>query len=284
MKKRVSITVDNRLLREVDEMVDGASVKSRSHAMEILLRRAMNQEQVTQALILAGGKGTRLRPLTYELPKPLFPLAGKPIMEHLLNRLRNAGVRDILVSVGHKAEKVISYFGDGSKFGVKITYVTEPEPMGTGGPLALATNMLDMSFLMLNGDVVTNIDFQDLVAFHRRTGALGTIALFQVEDPSRFGAVEIVGNKIARFIEKPEKDQSQSKLINAGIYVLNRDILKHVPRGSCLIEDVFSQLAPSGALSGYVHGGEKAYWRDIGTEKSYASVLREVKKGRLDWL
>ena len=284
MKKRVSITVDNRLLREVDEMVDGASVKSRSHAIEILLRRAMNQEQVTQALILAGGKGTRLRPLTYELPKPLFPLAGKPMMEHLLNRLRNAGVRDILVSVGHKAEKVISYFGDGSKFGVKITYVTEPEPMGTGGPLTLATNMLDKSFLMLNGDVVTNIDFQDLAAFHRRTGALGTIALFQVEDPSRFGAVELVGNKIARFIEKPEKDQSQSKLINAGIYVLNRDILKHVPRGSCLIEDVFSQLAPSGALSGYVHGGEKAYWRDIGTERSYAAVLREVKKGRLDWL
>ena len=284
MKKRVSITVDDRLLREVDEIVDGAAVKSRSHAMEILLRRALNQEQVTQALILAGGKGTRLRPLTYELPKPLFPLAGKPIMEHLLNGLKNAGIKDILVSVGHKAEKVISYFGDGSKFGVKITYITEPEPMGTGGPLTLATNMLDKTFLMLNGDVVTNIDFLDLMAFHRRTNALGTIALFQVEDASRFGAVEIVGNKIARFIEKPEKDQSQSKLINAGIYVMNRDILKHIPGGFCLIEDVFSQLAPRGLLSGYVHGGEKAYWTDIGTERSYAAVLREVKTGKLGWL
>jgi len=131
MKERVTITLESTLISELDDTVDGTRIRNRSHAIEFLLRKSLNHRSPKKALILAGGKGTRLRPITYEIPKPMVPIQGRPLIEHTINLLRKYDVRDITISIGYLGEKVKEYFGDGSKFGVKIRYVIENEPLGT---------------------------------------------------------------------------------------------------------------------------------------------------------
>jgi len=143
-----------------------------------------------KALILAGGKGTRLRPITYEIPKPLVPVKGKPIVQHLIENLKAYGITDIIMSVGYLHQKIMDYFGDGSRFGVKIEYIVEKDEMGTGGPLRLAEKMLTDTFLVINGDgLFEKINVGKLVETHRKRKALVTLTLARTEDPSRFGVV-----------------------------------------------------------------------------------------------
>lgn len=281
MKQKISLTLSDELVREVDATIDRQVVLNRSHAIEVLLKKALAQEKITQALILAGGKGTKFRPFTYEIPKPMIPLAGKPILENIIVRLRNAGVKNILLSVSWKAEKIISYFGDGSNFGVKIDYIIEKEPLGTAGPLMLAENKLDKAFFMLNGDIVSNIDYEDMMKFHKQSNESMTIALAEVEDPYKYGVVEIKGSKVVGFVEKPTKGKASTNLVNAGVYVLTKDIFKYIKNGFQLIENVFPVLAKSEKLSGYIHSG---YWVDIGSLESYEKVQNDLQNGKLGWL
>ncbi len=280
MKQKISLTLSDDILKDVDRMVDGNIIMNRSHAIEILIKRAMEQGSVTQALILAGGKGTKFRPFTYEMPKTMIPLGGKPILEHIINRLKAAGVKNILLSVSYKSEKIIGYFGDGSNFGVKIDYIIENEPLGTAGPLLLAKNRLDNTFLMLNGDIVSNIDYDDVIRSHKASSSRFTVVLAQADDVTKFGVAEMKGNRVIGFTEKP-KDDNRSKLVNAGMYVLNRNILDYIKSGYQMIENIFPELAKENVLDGYIHPG---YWVDIGSMESYEKVQKDLQDGKLNWL
>ncbi len=270
-KQRISITIGSDILPEVDKLVDGVKIRNRSHAVEILLAKSLQNNHLKQALILVGGEGARLRPLTYEIPKPLIPVKGKPILEHILKHLKKHGIDDILLAVGHLSEKVISYFGNGEKWGINIRYIHENEKMGTAGPLKTAEPMLNKNFLMLNGDVLSKIDLSDLNHFHRQNNGLATIALVAVENPSHYGVVEIKGSQITGFVEKPKNPPSN--LINAGIYLLDKGILKYVPQGYAMMEkDVFPKLALEGKLFGYTYSGP---WLDVGTPERLEKAIKE---------
>ena len=162
MKERATLTLDKDLLKNVDNLVDGYKIKNRSHAIELLLLRALGQHAPKKALILAGGKGTRLRPITYEIPKALIPVHGKTLTEHLFDLFKKYHITDIIMAVGHMKEKIKEYFGDGTKFGIKIIYVEEDEPLGTAGPIRLARNLLTEPFIVSNGDELKNINIEEM--------------------------------------------------------------------------------------------------------------------------
>jgi len=273
-RERLTITLRNDLLKELDGMVDGIKVRNRSHAIEVLLAKVLESKKVKRAIILAGGKGTRMRPLTYEMPKPMIPIKGKPLVQHIIELCRKYDVREIILSIGYLGDKIREHFGDGSHLGVSIKYVEEHEEMGTAGPLLLAKNHLRGPFLMFNGDVLSNIDLSDLIRFHSEQNAQATIALTQVEDTSSFGVARLKGHHIVGFIEKP-KGGEDSKLINAGVYVLEPEILKYIPPGKAMLEtEVFPKLCAEGKLVGYPFDGQ---WFDTGTPEAYERAIKNWK-------
>jgi NDP-sugar pyrophosphorylase family protein len=269
---KITVGVRDDLVKELDHMVDGVKVKSRSHAIEILLSRVLHARKVEKAVILAGGRGTRMRPFTYEMPKPMIPVQGKPLLQHIIELLRRYEIRDIILSTGYMGDKIREYFGNGSKFGVDLNYVAEENEMGTAGSLGLMEDLLKGTFLMFNGDILANIDLHDLVAFHSENDALATIALTPVKDPSRFGVARLRGNRILEFIEKPETNL-RSKLINAGVYVLEPKVIDLIPEGKAMMEtDVFPKLAEEHKLYGYPFDGQ---WFDTGTHEAYERAIKD---------
>ena len=179
-----------------------------------------------QALILAGGEGTRLRPLTSTVPKPVVPLVDRPFIAFMLDWLRSHGVDDVVMSCGHMAYGVRSVLGDGESVGLRLRYLEEPRPLGTGGALKFAEDMLDERFLMLNGDMLTDLDLTAQLRAHEATGARATLALYPVEDPSAYGLVRLHDDgSVREFVEKPAPDQIDTNNISAGAYVLERSVL-----------------------------------------------------------
>jgi len=235
-----------------------------------------------QALILAGGEGTRLRPLTSTIPKPVVPLANRPHMAFMIDWLKRYGVDDVVLSCGFMAEGVRRVLGEGEGLGVRIRYVEEPTPLGTGGALRFAGELLDERFLMLNGDVLTDIDLSAELAQHERTGARATIALIEVEDPSAYGLVTLGDDRtVTEFLEKPSADEVATNLINAGVYVLEHSILDEMapPGANISIErDVFPSLVDRG-LYGFVAEG---YWLDIGTPERYLQATFDILEGNVE--
>jgi mannose-1-phosphate guanylyltransferase len=231
-----------------------------------------------QALILAGGEGTRLRPLTSTVPKPVVPLVDRPFIAFMLDWLHGHGVDDVVMSCGHLASGVRNVLGDGSAFGIRLRYVEEPRPMGTGGALKYAAPLLDERFLMLNGDVLTDMDLTAQIAQHERTGAQATLALTPVEDPSNYGLVRTRdGGEVTEFVEKPAPDQIDTHNISAGAYVLERSVLEllEADHPASIERDVFPRLVGHG-LYGYVSEG---YWLDIGTPGRYLEGTFDILEG-----
>jgi mannose-1-phosphate guanylyltransferase len=231
-----------------------------------------------QALILAGGEGTRLRPLTSTVPKPVVPLVDRPFIAFMLEWLRGHGVDDVVISCGFMAAGVHNVLGDGSAYGLRLRYVEEPEPLGTGGAVKFAESLLDERFLMLNGDVLTDIDLTAQIEQHERTGARATLALVPVEDPSAYGLVRRNRDlSVSEFLEKPSSDQIDTNLINAGAYVLHRDVLAGVPEGQhvSIERELFPTLVADG-LYGYEASG---YWLDIGTPERYLQATYDILDG-----
>jgi mannose-1-phosphate guanylyltransferase len=231
-----------------------------------------------QALILAGGEGTRLRPLTSTVPKPVVPLVDRPFIAFMLDWLRAHGVDDIVMSCGHLAAGVRNVLGDGSAYGVRLRYVEEPQPLGTGGALKFAESLLDDRFMMLNGDVLTDLDISAQLALHDMRGAQATLALTPVEDPSAYGLVRTLDDgAVTGFVEKPSPNQIDTNNISAGIYVLERSVLELLePEQPASIErDVFPRLVGDG-LYGYVGEG---YWLDIGTPERYLEGTFDILEG-----
>jgi mannose-1-phosphate guanylyltransferase len=233
-----------------------------------------------QAVILVGGEGTRLRPLTSTVPKPVVPLVDRPFIAYMLEWLRAHGIDDVIMSCGFLASGVRNVLGDGSAVGVKLRFVEEPDPRGTAGALKFAESMLDERFLMLNGDVLTDIDLTQQIAQHERTRATATLALVPVADPTAYGLVHLAEDHSVRdFVEKPSSDQIDTNLISAGAYVLQRDVLELIPphRNVSIEREVWPQLIGNG-LYGYA---SDSYWLDIGTPARYLQGTFDIIEGNV---
>jgi len=228
-----------------------------------------------QALILVGGEGTRLRPLTSTVPKPVVPLVDRPFIAYMLEWLRGHGVDDVVMSCGFLASGVRNVLGDGSGLGIKLRYVEEPRPLGTGGAVKFAESLLDERFFMLNGDVLSDLDLSAQVAQHEETGARATLALIGVDDPSAYGLVRLNEDRsVKEFLEKPSPDQIDTNLISAGAYVLERNVLELIPpdTNASIERDVFPELVGDG-LYGFAGEG---YWLDIGTPDRYLQATFDI--------
>jgi mannose-1-phosphate guanylyltransferase len=234
-----------------------------------------------QAVILVGGEGTRLRPLTSTVPKPVVPLVDRPFIAFMLEWLRGHGIDDVIMSCGFLATSVRNVLGDGSGYGIKLRFVEEPDPRGTAGALKYAERLLDERFLMLNGDVLTDIDLTGQIAQHERTGAQATLALAPVADPSAYGLVRLNEDRSVKdFVEKPSPDRIDTNLISAGAYVLQREILELVPpdRNVSIEREVWPLLIGAG-LYGFP---ADAYWLDIGTPERYLQGTFDIIEGNVD--
>jgi mannose-1-phosphate guanylyltransferase/phosphomannomutase len=237
-----------------------------------------------KAVVMAGGEGTRLRPMTANQPKPMLPVVNRPIMEHVLRLLRKHGLTETVVTVQFLASIVRNYFGDGEDFGMSLQYATEETPLGTAGSVKNAEDALrDEPFLVISGDALTDIDLSDLIAFHKDNQALVTVALARVPDPLEFGIVIVDDDgRIQRFLEKPTWGQVFSDTVNTGIYVMEPEVLADVPAGEVVdwSADVFPKLLERGApLYGWIADG---YWEDIGTHESYLKAQADVLSGRVN--
>ena len=233
-----------------------------------------------QAVILVGGEGTRLRPLTSTVPKPVVPLVDRPFIAYMLEWLERNGVDDVIMSCGFLATAVRNVLGDGSRYGVRLRFVEEPSPRGTAGALKYAESLLDERFYMLNGDTLTDLDLTAQLAQHERTGAVGTLALVPVDDPSSYGLVRLEPDSAVReFVEKPSPDQIDTNLVSAGAYVLERSVLDLIlPDQNVSIErEIWPQLVGNG-LYGCPH---EAYWMDIGTPRRYLQGTFDIIEGRV---
>jgi mannose-1-phosphate guanylyltransferase len=237
-----------------------------------------------QAVILVGGEGTRLRPLTSSRPKPVITLVDRPFMVYMLEWLRGHGVDDVIMSCGFLPTRIQEALGDGSKLGIRLRYVVEPEPRGTAGALKFAEEFLDDRFLLLNGDVLTDFDVGAQLRQHEETGAAGTLGLVPVEDPSAYGLVLLDEDRSVRgFLEKPGSDELagvREYLISAGIYVLERSVLDLIdPARPVSIErEVWPRLVGNG-LYGYP---SRAYWMDIGTPDRYLQATFDIIAGNVE--
>ncbi|GGS76896.1 mannose-1-phosphate guanyltransferase [Planobispora rosea] len=236
-----------------------------------------------KAVVMAGGEGTRLRPMTANQPKPLLPVVNRPIMEHVLRLLKRHGLTETVVTVQFLAALVRNYFGDGDELGMNLYYATEERPLGTAGSVKNAADRLrDEPFLVISGDALTDIDLTDMIKFHRENGALVTIGLKRVPNPLEFGIVIVdEQGRVERFLEKPTWGQVFSDTVNTGVYVMEPEVLDEVT-GTGAVDwsaDVFPRLLERGAaLFGYVADG---YWEDVGTHESYMRVQADVLSGRV---
>lgn len=241
-----------------------------------------------EAILLVGGKGTRLRPLTINTPKPMLPVAGVPFTAHQIARARDAGVTRIVLGTSYKAEVFADYFGDGSDWGVELIYRTETEPLGTGGGIRYAAEALtcgpDDPVLVFNGDVLSGVDLRHLVARHEETESAVTLYLTRVADPRAFGLVPTdPDDRVIEFREKPTKaEEIVTDQINAGCYVFRRDVIDRIPAGEVVSveRDTFPQLLAAGErLTGVVDEG---YWLDLGTPLSFVQGSRDLVQGEVD--
>jgi len=223
-----------------------------------------------KAIILVGGEATRLRPLTCNIPKIMVPVLNRPLLEHIIGYLKSHGILDVVLAVGKSPEHIQRHFRDGSKLGVKITYSVEDYPRGTAGAVKNAERFGDGSFVVLNGDVFSDLDLGAMIERHRRSRPIATLALTPVEDPSSYGVVETdADGRVKRFIEKPKPGEVTTNMINAGVYVLEPEILSYIsPDGFIMFErDIFPLLLEKGqVMYGYAFQG---YWIDMGTPDKY---------------
>lgn len=239
-----------------------------------------------QALILAGGKGTRLRPLTVYTPKPIVPVLNRPFLLYQIDVLKKAGIKDITLSLSYQPDKIEQVLGDGSEYGVNLRFITEPSPMGTGGAYRYAADAIRETTLVFNGDILTDVDIAEVIAFHREKKAEATIVLTPVENPSAYGLVETADDgRVLQFREKPKPEELAdlaTNNINAGIYVLEPAILDLIPKGEnysfeySVFPSILEKQKPF-----YAFVLNQNYWRDIGNPESYREAHQDFLAGRI---
>jgi len=225
-----------------------------------------------QAVIMAGGRGTRLRPLTEDLPKPMLPVGGKPLMELVIEQLRQVGIRRVNITTHYKPEKISDHFGDGSSFGVELNYVNEDKPLGTGGALGLMEAPTE-PMLVINGDILTQVDFRAMLAYHREQCAVMTVAVKQYEVKVPYGVIECEGSRVCALKEKPQIHF----LVNAGVYVLEPRVYEFIPNGEHFnMTDLIQRLLDAGHTVASFPIIE--YWLDIGRFSDYEQAQNDVQQ------
>lgn len=278
-RQRLTITLKKDLINQVDKKIDGVRIRNRSHAIEYLLTKSLGSK-INKAFILAGGKGLKMRPFTYEMPKSMIPIGNRPILEYIIELLRNNGIKNIYIGVDYLAKKIKSYFSDGEKFGVSIKYIENKIPLGTGGTLKSAKTYLeDNKFVLIHGDLLVDIDLVDMIDFAEEENKAITMALTSVEDPSLYGSVRLRGADVVEFSEKPKVNHNVSRLVNAGIYILKPEIFNHLPskRKFSIEKEVIPSLLKEKKISGYHFAGD---WYDISTPAIYGRAVRAWKKNQ----
>jgi mannose-1-phosphate guanylyltransferase len=229
--------------------------------------------RITSAIVLVGGEGTRLRPLTYGTPKAMVPILNRPFLEHMLVYLRRYGITDVRLALGHQPDPIRAYFGDGSRWGIDLRMVVEAEPLGSGGAIRQFQSELKEAFFAFNGDILTDMDLGAMTALHQRDGAKISIGLIEVDDPSGFGVARLDGDgRIAQFVEKPPRNEAPSRWANAGVWLFEPEVLDRVPEGrkSMVETELFPELiADGGRVQGYC---QRCFWVDIGTPQRYLDV------------
>ncbi|MCY4576325.1 MAG: NDP-sugar synthase [Chloroflexi bacterium] len=231
------------------------------------------------AVVLAGGEGTRLRPLTNELPKPVLPVANRPFFEYMLDHLKEAGVTRVIMALGYRAEPLIESFGNGSAYGLRIDYEVEDRPLGTSGAVRALLPELKETFLVLNGDCVTEIDIAAMVEQHVERREYATLAVHTVDDPSRYGVVVIDGiGYVSRFIEKPPGPRFPANTVNSGVYALEPEMFNFISDGFTMFE---KDLFPTALMAGVEIGTFpwEGYFMDMGTPASFLQLNRDVLTG-----
>jgi mannose-1-phosphate guanylyltransferase len=236
-------------------------------------------------VILAGGFGTRLRPLSCTRPKILFPIVNKPLLQWTYERLSKYGINEVIMAVNYQTEVAIRQHRI-PKHGLHVTYSRDPpkKPLGSGGPIKKAERRIghDEPFLALNGDIFADVDYRELLRVHEKKNAIATIALYEVEDPTRYGVAKLVkSNRIEKFVEKPSRRTAPSKLINAGAYILSPEIFRYIPkkRTVSIEREVFTKLAEEGLLYGYTFSG---LWMDIGKPEDYLQINKTLLDSSMD--
>ena len=235
-----------------------------------------------KAVVLVGGLGTRLRPLTCNTPKPMIPLVNQPFIEHMIGNMRDQGITEVILAVQYLAERFRESLGDGSRLGVKVHIVEEPEPRGTAGAVKNVEHMLNGTTFVFNGDVMTDLDLQAMLAFHRERQSMLTIALTPVEDPTSFGLVETnADGRIRRFLEKPAPEDITTNMINAGTYIIEPAAFRYVPPGQYYMFErgLFPvMLQTSDPMFGYP---SQSYWTDVGKPQTYLEVHHDILIGKV---
>jgi NDP-sugar pyrophosphorylase family protein len=272
-RERITITLRSDLLDQIDGKIDKVKIRNRSHAIEYYLTRSLGSK-ISKTLILAGGVGTKMRPFTYEMPKTMIPIHGKPILEHTILSLRENHIKDIYISIDYLGSKICDYFGSGEKWGVNITYIDNKKPCGTAGALKSAKKYLtNDNFILIHGDVLAQIDIVDMIDFSQEENKILTMALTSIDDPSLYGSVRLRGAQVVEFAEKPKPTYQASRLINAGIYIAKPDIFRYINKSKGSLEhDVFPALINDKNIAGYHFAG---LWFDISTPKNYERALKQ---------
>ncbi|MGB8451179.1 MAG: NDP-sugar synthase [Anaerocolumna sp.] len=234
-----------------------------------------------KALFLAGGLGTRLKPLTDKLPKPMVPIMNKPLLERTMLNLIKCGITEVVISTCYQPEYIKNYFGDGKDFNLKIEYIVEDSPMGTGGAIKLAQDYFEESFVVYNSDIISDINLNKMIDYHKSSQAVATIAVTQVKDPSMYGVIEYDSDGYAiSFKEKPKPGETYSKSINAGIYIFEPEIFQAIDSdGAVSIErEIFPKLLEENKKIGIYQSG--SYWMDIGNIEKYTQTHKDIMAGK----
>ncbi len=244
--------------------------------------KRLGERNSMQAVILVGGEGTRLRPLTYGTPKPMVPIMNVPFLARTMERLYEANILEVILAAGYMPQAIIDYFGDGERIGMKVTYAIEETPLGTAGALKNVEQQITGPFFVLNGDIFTSLDLRTMLQYHREKRGAGTLHLIRVDDPSPFGCVvHDQTGRISTFVEKPPKGEEPTNEINAGTYLLERDILDLIPAGRpvSIERETFPRLIGNGKAL-YAHTTAD-YWIDLGRPEQYLAAHRDVLNGTM---
>ncbi len=276
-RSRITITLDAQILKKIDRLIDKKRIRNRSHSIEYILNQ-YTMSKVNKAVILAGGRGTQLRPYTYEIPKPLLPVKGTPILEHLILQLKKNGITEIIIAISYLGEKIKDYFGDGSKWGVSIEYSEETDNLQTGGAVKKIKDKLnEESFLVIHGDILTDISFADLIQYHKDQSSVATVALTTTGTPKEFGQIKMQGTKLVDFYPTSDNPDLKSHLIHTGIYTFETEIFNYFPKNAkeFSLEDVIRELIKERKVNGFVFEGK---WYDVGNPENYELAIKEYKQ------
>lgn len=254
-KSRITITLKNELLKNIDKLIDGTIIKNRSHAIDFLLSEKFAFSKLKKAVILAGGKGIKSDGKTKNISRILAPYKNKLLADHIFEWLKKQGIQDVVISAGNLSSEIKNYVGNGSKFDLQVSYLSKDN--GTASILKHLVNIIDETFLVLNGDVLSDANLDEMFDFHKKSGGLCTIGMISIKEPSSFGTLKLKGNQIIDFTEKPKEGKEESYLINAGIYLMEPEICRTIaPSYLSLEKNLFPALAKKGKMFGYYLQGK----------------------------